>query len=202
MASATIANPGELARRLTGEPVEEITESGAPTGDKVFVCYNPPVVNRELGSARRIWARRRSSRRGSSGRRSRRSSGLRAGYRGPVDGDQERRRRQDGGQGIVRGYRGYLPMRRRRGREGPARARCSGSSRPTRLELGVDIGHLDVAVLAGYPGGIASPGSRPGAPVGAAAGRRPCSWRRARRWTSSWSRTPSTSSARRPSTPA
>jgi len=45
MASATIANPGELAARLVGEPVEEITESGAPTGDKIFVCYNPPVVN-------------------------------------------------------------------------------------------------------------------------------------------------------------
>ena len=49
MASATIANPGELASRLIGEPVDEITESGAPTGDKVFVCYNPPVVNPELG---------------------------------------------------------------------------------------------------------------------------------------------------------
>src|SRR5258705_12496105 len=49
MPSATIANRGELARGLTGEPVEEITESGAPTGDKVFVCYNPPVVNLELG---------------------------------------------------------------------------------------------------------------------------------------------------------
>src|SRR5206468_5088615 len=49
MASATIANPGELARLLVGEPVEEIAESGAPTGDKTFVCYNPPVVNPELG---------------------------------------------------------------------------------------------------------------------------------------------------------
>src|SRR5438067_4485902 len=49
MASATIGNPRELARRLTGEHVEEIAESGAPTGDKTFVCYNPPVVNPELG---------------------------------------------------------------------------------------------------------------------------------------------------------
>src|SRR5262245_19196354 len=49
MASATIANPGELAARITGQPVEEVTESGAPTGDKTFVCYNPPVVNPELG---------------------------------------------------------------------------------------------------------------------------------------------------------
>ena len=40
---------GELAERLTGEAVDELTESGAPTGEKIFVCYNPPVVNPELG---------------------------------------------------------------------------------------------------------------------------------------------------------
>src|SRR5438034_638636 len=49
MASATIANPGELAARLTGEDVDELAESGAPSGDKTFLCYNPPVVNPELG---------------------------------------------------------------------------------------------------------------------------------------------------------
>src|SRR5262250_1961375 len=49
MASATIANPRELAERLTGEAVSDITESGAPTGEKLFLCYNPPVVNPELG---------------------------------------------------------------------------------------------------------------------------------------------------------
>src|SRR3989440_480619 len=107
MASATIANPAELARRLTGEHVEEIAESGAPTGDKTFVCYNPPVVNPELGirapylgeaaklairllreriptivfAARRTWARRRSSRFGSSGSGSPRSSSPRAASR-------------------------------------------------------------------------------------------------------------------------
>src|SRR2546429_4118640 len=49
MASATIANPGELAARLTGEDVDELAENGAPSGDKTFLCYNPPVVNPELG---------------------------------------------------------------------------------------------------------------------------------------------------------
>src|SRR5216683_6524634 len=49
MASATIANPRELAERLTGEPVREVGESGAPTGEKLFLCYNPPVINPELG---------------------------------------------------------------------------------------------------------------------------------------------------------
>src|SRR5215813_5060477 len=49
MASATIANPGELAERLTGQTVSELTESGAPTGEKLFACYNPPVINPDLG---------------------------------------------------------------------------------------------------------------------------------------------------------
>src|SRR5437870_13352759 len=49
MASATIANPREHAQNIIGAPVEEIAESGAPTGDKLFLCYNPPVVNAELG---------------------------------------------------------------------------------------------------------------------------------------------------------
>src|SRR6266852_1454190 len=49
MASATIGNPRELAERIIGDAVEEVGESGAPTGDKLFACYNPPVVNPELG---------------------------------------------------------------------------------------------------------------------------------------------------------
>src|SRR5712664_4003067 len=159
MASATIANPGELARRLTGEPVEKITESGAPTGDRIFVCYNPPVVNRELG--------------------------IRAPYLGEAAKLADRFLKQKiativfaqsrlatevlltsiksgvadktGDSGIVRGYRGgYLPTRRRAVEKGLREGEVLGVVSTSALELGVDIGHLDVAVLAGYPGGIAS----------------------------------------------
>ena len=159
MASATIANPGELARRLTGEPVEEITESGAPTGDKVFICYNPPVVNRELG--------------------------IRAPYLGEAAKVAVRFLREKiativfaqsrlatevlltaikssvadktGDSGIVRGYRGgYLPTRRRAVEKGLREGEVLGVVSTNALELGVDIGHLDVAVLAGYPGSISS----------------------------------------------
>ena len=49
LCSATIANPRELAERLTEEPVELVDQSGAPTAEKRFVFYNPPVVNRQLG---------------------------------------------------------------------------------------------------------------------------------------------------------
>jgi len=159
MTSATIANPGELASRLIGEPVEEITESGAPTGDKVFVCYNPPVVNQELG--------------------------IRAPYLGEAARFAIRFLREKiativfaqsrlatevlltsiksgvadktGDSGIVRGYRGgYLPTRRRAVEKGLREGEVLGVVSTNALELGVDIGHLDVAVLAGYPGAIAS----------------------------------------------
>jgi len=159
MASATIANPGELARRLTGEPVEEITESGAPTGDKVFVCYNPPVVNRELGIrapylgeaaklavrflkakiATIVFAQSRLA-----------TEVLLTAIKSAVAD-------KTGDSGIVRGYRGgYLPTRRRAVEKGLREGEVLGVVSTNALELGVDIGHLDVAVLAGYPGGIAS----------------------------------------------
>jgi DEAD/DEAH box helicase domain-containing protein len=159
MASATIANPGELAARLIGEPVEEITESGAPTGDKTFVCYNPPVVNPELGIrapylgeaaklalrflkekiATIVFAQSRLAT----------EVLLTAIKSGVAD--------KTGDSGIVRGYRGgYLPTRRRAVEKGLREGEVLGVVSTNALELGVDIGHLDVAVLAGYPGGIAS----------------------------------------------
>src|SRR5439155_14439666 len=62
-----------------------------------------------------------------------------------------------GDAGIVRGYRGgYLPTRRRAVEQGLRAGDVLGVVSTSALELGVDIGHLDVAVLAGYPGTIAS----------------------------------------------
>ncbi|HKC97740.1 MAG TPA: DEAD/DEAH box helicase, partial [Methylomirabilota bacterium] len=159
MASATIANPGELAARLIGEPVEEITESGAPTGDKVFVCYNPPVVNPELGirapylgEAARLALRFLKEKIATivfAQSRLATEVLLTAIKSGVAD--------KTGDSGIVRGYRGgYLPTRRRAVEKGLREGEVLGVVSTNALELGVDIGHLDVAVLAGYPGGIAS----------------------------------------------
>src|SRR5271163_628901 len=50
--SATIGNPGELATRLLEKDVDVLSENGAPSGEKTFVFYNPPVVNRALGIRR------------------------------------------------------------------------------------------------------------------------------------------------------
>ncbi len=159
MASATIANPRELAERLVGESVEEISESGAPTGDKLFLCYNPPVINPELGirapylgEATRLATRFLKEKIATIVFAQSRLAAevlLTTIKKGVED--------KVGGSGIVRGYRGgYLPTRRREVERGLRSGEVRGVVSTNALELGIDIGHLDVAVLAGYPGTIAS----------------------------------------------
>ncbi|MCP4642953.1 MAG: DUF1998 domain-containing protein, partial [bacterium] len=158
--SATIANPGELATTLCGREIEVVDRNGAPAGEKHFIFYNPPVVNAELGIRRSVV---KEARRLSEGfmdtddaqlivfARSRmrvellltylRAKGRQVGIRG----------------GEVRGYRGgYLPTERRaiEGglRDGSIRAVVSTNA----LELGIDIGSLDVCVMTGYSGSVAS----------------------------------------------
>src|SRR6266849_9465106 len=159
MASATIANPKELAERLTGEPVSGLSESGAPAGEKVFVCYNPPVVNPELGirapylgEAAKLTARFLKAKVPTivfcQSRLA--TEVVLASVKKAVED-------KTGDSGMVRGYRGgYLPLRRREVEQGLRSGEVWGVVATSALELGIDIGHLDAAVLAGYPGTIAS----------------------------------------------
>jgi DEAD/DEAH box helicase domain-containing protein len=163
--SATIANPRELAERLTEQPFELVEKSGAPRGEKFFVFVNPPVVNHQLGIRRSYLGETRRIASEFLKRnlqlivfaQSRLSTEILTTYLKDdfedVPGAPER----------IRGYRGgYLPMRRReieKGlREGAVRAVVSTNA----LELGVDIGSLDVSVMAGYPGTIAATWQRAG----------------------------------------
>ena len=159
-ASATIANPLALAKRLLEEEnVELVERSGAPRGERRLVFYNPPLVNRELGvrrssmlEARRIaapWIR--------TGVqtivfcRSRLQVEVMLSYL-----RQDLAPRLDAHQ-RVRGYRaGYLPLLRREIEAGLRSAEITGVVSTNALELGIDIGSLQAAVLVGYPGTIAS----------------------------------------------
>ncbi|MGH9309819.1 MAG: DEAD/DEAH box helicase [Vicinamibacterales bacterium] len=163
--SATIANPRELAESLTGRPFELVEKNGAPRGEKFFLFVNPPVVNAELGIRRSYLAEARRvaieflrhSLQLILFAQSRLAveiltTYLKDAFHGPP-----------GAADVVRGYRGgYLPNRRReieRGlREGQVRAVVSTNA----LELGIDIGALDVCVMAGYPGTIAATWQRAG----------------------------------------
>ena len=164
LSSATIANPVELAERLTGEPVRLIDESGAPAGEKDVLFYNPPVVDftemirrsyldetirftaiiLEHGVQTIVFAR------------SRRNVELllvelKKAMRGKLQPES------------IQGYRGgYLPKERREIESGlrTGRVRCVIAT--SALELGIDIGNMGAAVLAGYPGTIASTWQRAG----------------------------------------
>ncbi|MGH9672655.1 MAG: DEAD/DEAH box helicase, partial [Bryobacteraceae bacterium] len=163
--SATIANPRELAEALAGREFTLIDRNGAPSGEKYFVFYNPPVVNRQLGIRRSYLheSRRLAAELIRGGEQtlvfanSRLATELLITY---LKSDLDRGAR---GAEAVRGYRGgYLPRERReierKLRQGAVQAVVSTNA----LELGIDIGSLDAVVMAGYPGTIASSWQRAG----------------------------------------
>ena len=158
--SATIANPRELAERLTERPVRLVERNGAPRAPRRIWFWNPPLVDAGLGvrrsavlEARRLVAELV--------RRDLQTIAF-CRSRGGVEVLLTYLQRllpppQPGAPGPVRGYRsGYLPLQRRAIeaglRSGEVRAVVSTNA----LELGIDIGHLDASVLVGYPGSIAA----------------------------------------------
>lgn len=164
-ASATIANPQELAERLAEAPVAAVTESGAPQGERQLLLWNPPVVNPELGiraSSRSQTTRiaRLATRMGLKNivfARSRLMVEVITKYLKDVfDKDPRRPAR-------VFAYRGgYLPTERRATERKLRRGEIDSVVTTSALELGVDIGSLDVCILNGYPGTIAATWQRLG----------------------------------------
>ncbi len=157
--SATIANPKELAERLLEREVFLIDQNGAPSSEKIFLFYNPPVVNKELGlrgspiKAARLLA----------------SPFIKEGIQTILFAtsrlqvevltkylkDRFEKRLEE--KGRIRGYRGgYLPRVRREIERGLREKEVKAVVSTNALELGIDIGDLEVCVIAGYPGTIAS----------------------------------------------
>ncbi|MEK6588657.1 MAG: DEAD/DEAH box helicase, partial [Chloroflexota bacterium] len=161
LTSATIANPKELAEKLIEAAVRLIPPDldGSPRAEKHVILYNPPVVDASLGIRRAytlettriaerflmadvqtvVFARARLT------------TEVLLGYvRDSVVG-------AGGDPTTIRGYRGgYLPLERREIERGLRDGSVRGVVATNALELGVDIGQLGAAVIAGYPGTIAS----------------------------------------------
>jgi DEAD/DEAH box helicase domain-containing protein len=161
LTSATIANPKDLAERLIEQPVRLIPVDldGSPRAEKHIVIYNPPVIDPALGIRRAytletsklaekfldeevqtvVFARARLTTEVLLGY-------VRDAFAG-IGGDSS----------AIRGYRGgYLPLERREIERGLRDGSVRGVVATNALELGVDIGQLGAAIIAGYPGSIAS----------------------------------------------
>jgi DEAD/DEAH box helicase domain-containing protein len=163
--SATIANPGELAARLLEKDVEVLNENGAPAGEKTFVFYNPPVVNRALG-IRRSYINETSRVAQEFLRRDLQTivfSNSRLQTEILLTYLQQANPQPPGKPEAIRGYRGgYLPNERREIEHGLREGSIRGVVSTSALELGIDIGSLDTVVMAGYAGSIAATWQRAG----------------------------------------
>ena len=178
LTSATIANPQELAERLTEEPITLIEQDGAERGTKHFLIYNPPVVDPSTGLRRSVM--HESIRLAEDllayqvqtiifGRSRRtveliltylreRAPDLRSGL--PNMPDQPAKKQTSAALAAaerVRGYRsGYLPNERREIEQGLRSGKVRAVIATNALELGIDIGGMGAALLVGYPGTIAA----------------------------------------------
>ncbi len=156
--SATIGNPAELAAQLTGRTPRLIDRNGAPAGARHVLLVDPPLLDVATGA------------RGSALTHAERWAlpFLRAGRQTIVFGRarvaveiiltrlREALREHLGPRSRIRGYRGgYLPTERRAIERGLRDGEILGVVSTNALELGVDIGALDVSILAGYPGSVA-----------------------------------------------
>ncbi|WP_088105385.1 DEAD/DEAH box helicase [Halalkalibacter urbisdiaboli] len=156
--SATIANPKELAEELTGEPMRLIDNNGAPRGKKHFIFYNPPVVNQALNIRKSATVEVNELAKLFLENKIQTIVFARSRVRVEIilSHLQELTKKQLGPQSI-RGYRGgYLPKQRREIERGLRQGEILGVVSTNALELGVDIGQLQVCVMTGYPGSIAS----------------------------------------------
>ncbi|MFC1900503.1 DEAD/DEAH box helicase [Chloroflexota bacterium] len=158
--SATIANPGEHAEKLTGLPFTVVDNDGSPHGGKDFVFWEPPIIDIAKSTRRSansevtnlFYELISQETRTLTFAQTRRVTELIYVYtRDRLAEDNPRLAER------IKAYRaGYLPQQRRQIEKELFSGKLLGVVATVALELGIDIGGLDATILNGYPGSIAS----------------------------------------------
>ncbi|HEX6455077.1 MAG TPA: DEAD/DEAH box helicase, partial [Solirubrobacterales bacterium] len=161
MASATIANPKELAERLTGLPFELLDDDGAPRAGREIAMWNPPVIEQRTMTRRSPVSEAADllvelvtrGVRTICFMRSRRGIELINRFAS----DELARRGQRGLAERIAPYRaGYTPQQRREIEAQLASGELLAVAATDALELGIDVGELDAAICVNFPGTVAS----------------------------------------------
>ena len=151
--SATISNPSQLTEQLTGLKASTITKSGAPMGRKHVLFINP-VQGPAQTAILLLKAALHRNLRTIVYTQSRKLTELIAIWAGSESGPFARR---------ISAYRaGFLPEERREIEARLAKGDLLAVISTSALELGIDIGDLDLCLLVGYPGSVVSTWQRGG----------------------------------------
>jgi DEAD/DEAH box helicase domain-containing protein len=158
LTSATIGNPDELAENLIEAEIAIIKDDGSPKGEKHFGIYNPPIINSELRIREKHYVE--TTKLGETLYRNRNQTIIFCQTRRSVElmvvALHEKLALDSDARKSVRGYRsGYLAEYRRRLERGLKNGDIRIIIATTALELGIDCGQIDAAILDGFPGTIA-----------------------------------------------
>jgi len=155
--SATIGRPGELAGKLVGTKVTEVTDDGSPQAERLVALWNPPLVDELTGVRRSTIAETAGLTADLIGRGHRTVSFCRSRRSTEAVSAAVRDRLDPAMAAVVEPYRaGYLPTERRDIEHRLFTGQLRGVVATSALELGVDIGGLDACVMNGFPGTISS----------------------------------------------
>jgi len=158
--SATIDEPGTFASQLTGELVRQVDPSGAPEGKRTLLLFNPKLVDKQNNIRKSVmketlWLFQRAVQedvRTIVFTKSRQEAELLYKYVRDAGADKGQRL----GDRVATYRAGYLPAVRRGIEHRLSSGELTGVIATNALELGIDIGHLDVSITAGYPGSVTS----------------------------------------------
>ena len=160
LSSATIANPDEHSRKLTGKEFKVISNDGAPNGGKSFVFWNPPFIDDDKTVRRSTHQETKDLLTLNITKKfqtlcfttSRKMAELITRWT-----REELRKRSPKYAQLITAYRaGYLPQERREIENCLKTKKLFGVVSTNALELGIDIGSLDSVIISGYPGTIIS----------------------------------------------
>jgi DEAD/DEAH box helicase domain-containing protein len=160
LTTATIANPEELAQSLTGLDFELVDHDGSPRGERQIVFWNPPFIDEALGLRKSVFTEAASlfadlvaaETRTITFARTRKGTELVYKYAREQLGETA-----PGLTDAISPYRGgYTPMQRREIEADLFEGRLLGVVATSALELGIDVGGIDAAITAAFPGTVAS----------------------------------------------
>jgi DEAD/DEAH box helicase domain-containing protein len=161
LASATIANPVELAERLVGTPFELIDDDGAPRAGREIAMWNPPLLDKATGARRSALSEAADllaelvsqNVRTICFLKSRRGIELIQRF---ARESLERRGKPELAARIAPYRGGYTPQQRREIEDRLSRGELLAVVATDALELGIDVGELDAAICVTFPGTVAS----------------------------------------------